>query len=64
LEAVWAAAATLPARQQTIFLLRFAEDMDLSEIADVLGLKIGSVKTHLFRATNAVRQRLKEQQWT
>lgn len=64
LEAVWAAAANLPARQQTIFLLRFAEDMELSEIADVLGLKVGSVKTHLFRATAAVRQKLKEQQWT
>lgn len=64
LDAVWAAAGALPARQQTIFLLRFAEEMELSEIADVLGLKIGSVKTHLFRATNAIRQKLKEQQWT
>jgi RNA polymerase sigma-70 factor (ECF subfamily) len=64
LEAVWAAAGNLPSRQQTIFLLRFAEDMELSEIADVLGLKVGSVKAHLFRATTAVRQKLKEQQWT
>ncbi len=63
LEAVWAIAAELPARQRTIFLLRFAEEMELSEIADVLGLKVGSVKTHLFRAVNAVRKKLKEQQW-
>jgi RNA polymerase sigma-70 factor (ECF subfamily) len=64
LDAVWAAANNLPGRQQTIFLLRFAEGLELSEIADVLGLKVGSVKTHLFRATAAVRQKLKEQQWT
>ncbi len=63
LEAVWSAAAELPDRQKTIFLLRFAEDLELAEIADVLGLQVGSVKTHLFRAVNAVRNKLKEQQW-
>ncbi len=63
LEAVWRAALELPDRQRTIFLLRFAEDMSLSEIAGVLGLRIGSVKRHLFRAIATVRQSLKEQQW-
>jgi RNA polymerase sigma-70 factor (ECF subfamily) len=64
LEAVWALAAELPERQKTIFLLRFAEELELADIAHVLGLKVGSVKTHLFRAVNAVREKLKEQQWT
>jgi RNA polymerase sigma-70 factor (ECF subfamily) len=54
----------LPERQKTIFLLRFAEELELADIAHVLGLKVGSVKTHLFRAVNAVREKLKEQQWT
>ena len=63
LEAVWSAAAELPDRQKTIFLLRFAEELELAEIADVLGLQVGSVKAHLFRAVNAVRNKLKEQQW-
>ena len=63
LQAVWKAALELPDRQRAIFLLRFAEDMALSEIAGVLGLRVGSVKTHLFRAIASVRQRLKEQQW-
>jgi RNA polymerase sigma-70 factor, ECF subfamily len=63
LEAVWKAAVSLPERQRTIFLLRFAEEMSLQEIAEILGLRVGSIKTHLFRATWSVRDKLKEQQW-
>jgi RNA polymerase sigma-70 factor (ECF subfamily) len=63
LEAVWRAALDLPQRQRTIFLLRFGEDMALSEIAEVLGVHLGSVKTHLFRAIGSVRKKMKEQQW-
>jgi RNA polymerase sigma-70 factor (ECF subfamily) len=63
LEAVWKAALDLPQRQRTIFLLRFGEDMPLSEIAEVLGVRPGSVKTHLFRAIGSVRKTMKEQQW-
>ena len=57
-EAVWAAAAFLPERQRTVFLLRFVEDMELLEIAAATGMKEGTGKTHLFRALHAVRQRL------
>jgi RNA polymerase sigma-70 factor, ECF subfamily len=56
--AVWEAAAALPERQRTVFLLRFVEDMDLLEIAAATGMKEGTVKTHLFRALHAVRSRL------
>jgi RNA polymerase sigma-70 factor, ECF subfamily len=56
--AVWEAAVKLPARQRTVFLLRFVEDMDLLEIACATGMKEGTVKTHLFRAMRAVRVRL------
>ena len=63
LEAVWAAAAELSCQQRAIFLLRFGEELSLQEISEVLGLKIGSVKAHLFRATATVRRKLKEQQW-
>lgn len=59
-KAIWAAAAGLSARQRTVFLLRFVEDMDLLEIADVTGMKEGTVKTHLFRALQSVRARLGE----
>jgi RNA polymerase sigma-70 factor (ECF subfamily) len=57
-QSIWSAAAGLPARQRTVFLLRFVEDMDLLEIAEVTGMKEGTVKTHLFRALQSVRARL------
>jgi len=56
--AVWSAAASLPERQRTVFLLRFVEDMDILEIAQVAGMKEGTVKTHLFRALESVRRRV------
>jgi len=57
-EAIWSAAALLPSRQRTVFLLRFVEDLDLLEIAEVTGMKEGTVKAHLFRALQSVRARL------
>jgi RNA polymerase sigma-70 factor (ECF subfamily) len=57
-QAIMAAAAGLPARQRTVFLLRFVEEMDLLEIAEVTGMKEGTVKAHLFRALQAVRARV------
>lgn len=57
-KAVWAAAATLPERQRTVFLLRFVEEMELLEIAAATGLKEGTVKAHLFQALRTVRQRV------
>ena len=59
-EAVWKAAGTLSERQRTVFLLRFVEDMDLLEIAAATGMKEGTVKTHLFRALEAVRKAIEE----
>jgi RNA polymerase sigma-70 factor (ECF subfamily) len=60
--AIWRAAAGLPERQRTVFLLRFVEDMDLLEIAEVTGMKEGTVKTHLFRALQSVRARVEGNQ--
>jgi RNA polymerase sigma-70 factor (ECF subfamily) len=57
-QSIWSAAATLPERQRTVFLLRFVEDMDLLEIAEVTGMREGTVKAHLFRALQSVRARL------
>jgi len=58
IRAVWQVTGTLPEKQRTAFLLRFVEDMDLLEIAAAMGLKEGTVKVHLFRAVQSVRQRL------
>jgi RNA polymerase sigma-70 factor (ECF subfamily) len=54
----WAAAERLPAQQKTAFLLRFAEEMTLEEIAGTMGLNEGTVKAHLHRAVAAVRAAL------
>jgi RNA polymerase sigma-70 factor (ECF subfamily) len=56
--AIWSAAAGLPVRQRTVFLLRFVEEMSLLEIAEVTGMKEGTVKAHLFRALQSVRARM------
>jgi RNA polymerase sigma-70 factor (ECF subfamily) len=34
------------------------QDMSIAEIAEVTGMAEGTVKTHLFRATQAVRAQL------
>ncbi len=57
-EAVWSVARSLPERQRTVFLLRFVEEMELLEIAAATGMKEGTVKTHLSRALQTVRERL------
>src|SRR5262249_19997398 len=56
--AVWRATARLSERQRTVFLLPFVEEMALWEIAAVTGLRIGTVKAHLFRALESVRQQM------
>lgn len=57
-QAVWDAAQALSQNQRTVFLLRFVEDMDLLEIARATGMKEGTVKVHLFRALQAIRNRI------
>jgi RNA polymerase sigma-70 factor, ECF subfamily len=54
---VWDAVAQLSQRQRTIFLLRFVEELDLSEIATTTGLPISTVKSHLYRALAIIRAR-------
>jgi RNA polymerase sigma-70 factor, ECF subfamily len=55
LNAVWSAVERLSDRQRTVFLLRFVEEMQLEEIAEAMDLKLGTVKSHLHRAIEAVR---------
>jgi RNA polymerase sigma-70 factor (ECF subfamily) len=57
-DVIWSVVIQLSERQRTVFLLRFVEEMDLLEIAGATGMKEGTVKTHLFRALQAVRAKL------
>lgn len=60
LDAVRNGLSSLSQQQREVFLLRFGEEMALAEIANVLGLQVGSVKAQLSRATAKLRQFLKE----
>lgn len=55
LQAVWAAVDKLSRQQRIAFQLRFIEDMPLDAIAAAMNLDVGTVKTHLFRGLEAVR---------
>jgi RNA polymerase sigma-70 factor (ECF subfamily) len=55
--AVWETVNGLSARQRDIFLLRFVEEMELTDIAEVTGLPLSTVKTHLYRALASVRSK-------
>lgn len=49
----------LPDRQREAFILRYWEELDVSETAKVMGCSEGSVKTHCSRATHALAKILK-----
>lgn len=49
---------TLSYNQRTIFLMRFSEEMPVSDIGKVLGMSASTVRTHLHRALKAVRGQL------
>ncbi len=58
LKAVWTAVEKLSKMQREVFLLRFVEEMELREIAELMGMKESTVKSHLYRALNSVRTRV------
>lgn len=55
---VWKVVAGMSERQRTVFLLRYVEERELSEIAAATGLSEGTVKAHLSRALAKVRAEL------
>ncbi len=60
LEAVWSAAEGFSSQQRAAFVLRFAEEMTLEEVARAMGLEVGTVKSHLARAVGALRKKFEE----
>ena len=61
LAAVRSALNSIPSQQRAVLALRFFEEMTLGEIAGVMQLEVGTVKSHLFRALAALRNKFKEQ---
>lgn len=58
--AILRAERTLSSQQKIIFRLRHYENHSLEEIAELLGLRSGTVRAHLFRAIHKVRKELAE----
>jgi RNA polymerase sigma-70 factor (ECF subfamily) len=59
--AMWAIVEKLSEKQREVFTLRYAEEMELEEIARTTGMKVGTVKAHLSRALSRVREELRGQ---
>lgn len=51
---------SLSERQRVVFQLKVLEEMSIPEIAQVMKMAEGTVKSHLFRATHVLREALKE----
>ncbi len=61
LRQIWKVVEDLTEKQRTVFLLRYVEELEFSEIAHATGLNPSTVKTHLSRARAKVRAKLCEQ---
>jgi RNA polymerase sigma-70 factor (ECF subfamily) len=57
-EMIHEALKKLSAKQRSVFVMRFVEEMDLADIAEATGMSVPTVKTHLYRAVGAIRSRL------
>jgi RNA polymerase sigma-70 factor (ECF subfamily) len=53
----------LPLRQQQVFLLRTWQGLSVAETARIMRCSAGSVKTHLSRATHALKQSINRDDW-
>ena len=53
-----AAVDGLPAMQRTAIVLRYAQELSVAEIAQLLGVGEGTVKTHLSRGLARLRKRM------
>ncbi len=52
---VYTALDHLSPKQRTVFLMRFAQEMELAEISAATNIPVNTVKTHLHRALRSVR---------
>ena len=48
----------LPTRNRIVLILRHLQEMTYEEMADILTIPIGTIKSHLFRARHLLKERL------
>jgi RNA polymerase sigma-70 factor (ECF subfamily) len=48
----------LPTKYRIVLILRHLQEMTYQEMADILTIPIGTIKTHLFRARHLLKERL------
>jgi RNA polymerase sigma-70 factor (sigma-E family) len=56
--ALWEFVQTLPRKQRAVVVLRYYEDLSEAEVADILGISVGTVKSQSSRALAALRERV------
>ena len=54
-EAVWSFVCSLPPKQRTVVVLRFYDQLTEAEIADLMGISVGTVKSQSSRAVASLR---------
>jgi RNA polymerase sigma-70 factor (ECF subfamily) len=52
--------ASLPSTHREVLVLRFADDLSLSQIAEALAIPLGTVKSRLHAALTALKERQRE----
>lgn len=55
---LWPAVQALPVRQRAVLVLRYYEDRTEAEVAQLLGLQVGTVKSRAHRALARLRDQL------
>ena len=53
---------TLPEKARTVVILRYQEDLDPTEISEMLAMPISTVKSHLHRSLALLRGKLRKQE--
>ena len=56
--ALWEFVQTLPKRQRAVIVLRYYEDLPEAEVAEILGVSVGTVKSQASRALASMRARV------
>ena len=56
--ALFAVLETLPQESRTLFALRFEEELSIAQVAQILGIPEGTVKSRLHRLLNLLKQQL------